>query len=299
MSIDWIWSREDRAVFQPAIGDQLVSVDLNRLQIRNPWVADSALMGKMHSSALFAGLAIAICIFVQDFNEGLQVDYALLLVVFLSLGWVALMLILRVRMIKSISDFVFDSADRKVYCREFGRVISGDWDSVVGGHQSEMEFTGRAVIVVHSLILRMRAESVKPGGVESKPVSMFVSIESNEPTEPFVLYVGQIWEFIQIFMEEGPEKLPQPAESNWWNSPNVRICLTPAEAFRHYVPWRTGEPNEMQGKSNWLLPLWLVFFPYNMFCALCWYAVCRVLKVQGMPPPVHVESECRESSLQA
>lgn len=92
--------------------------------------------------------------------------------------------------------------------------------------------------------------------------------------------------------------MPAPGESNWWNRPNVRICLTPAEALRHYVPWRTGEPNEMQGKSNWLLPLWLVFFPYNMFCALCWYAVCRILKVRGMPPPMHVMgSEYRERVL--
>lgn len=286
MSIDWIWSCKDSAGVQPAIGDQLVSVDNNHLRIRNPWVADCALMGKMHSSAFFCGLAIAICIFVDDYNDGVRFDYALLVASIVLLAWVCLMLMLRVRMIKNISDVVFDRDSGRVSCIEYGRVISGDWGSVAGGHQSEWEFTGRSVILLHSLMLRMRAESVKPGGVESKPVSLFVSIESNEPTEPFVLYLAQVWEFIRIFMDEGPGKLPDPGESSWWNSPNVRIYLTPAQALRHYVPWRTGEPNEMQGKSNWLLPLWLVFFPYNMFCALCWYAVCRMFKVQGMPPPV-------------
>lgn len=296
MSIDWMWSRKDSAGVQPAIRDQLVSVDRKQLRIRSPWVADSALMGKMHSSALIGGMIIAICIFVDDFYDDARFDYALLVLSIVLLLWVSLMLMLRVRMIKTISDVVFDRDRRRVCCTEYGRVISGDWNSVVGGHQSEWEFTGRAVIVLHSLMLRMQAESVKVGGDESKPVSMFVSIESNEPTEPTVLYVGQIWEFIRIFMEEGSDKLPEPGESSWWNSPNVRIFLTPAEALRHYVPWRTGEPNERQGKSNWLLPQWFVLFPYNMFCALCWYAVCRVLKVRGMPPPVHMGFENRDSS---
>lgn len=86
-------------------------------------------------------------------------------------------------------------------------------------------------------------------------------------------------------MDEGPDRLPKPAGSNWWFSPYHRICLTPTEAWRHYVPWRTGESGEMQGKKYWLLPLWLVFFPYNMLSALCWYLVCRVFDVRSAPPP--------------
>lgn len=48
---------------------------------------------------------------------------------------------------------------------------------------------------------------------------------------------------------------------------------------------RTGEPGELQGKKKWLLPMWFVLFPYNMFAALCWCAVCRVFNVRGAPPP--------------
>ncbi|MCG8296635.1 hypothetical protein MID08_27720, partial [Pseudomonas entomophila] len=57
------------------------------------------------------------------------------------------------------------------------------------------------------------------------------------------------------------------------------------EAWRHYAPWRTGEPGEMQGKKNWQLPFWAVLFPYNFGLALCWYGVCQLFNVRAAPPP--------------
>ncbi|CAB3885549.1 hypothetical protein LMG26691_03714 [Achromobacter animicus] len=286
MAIDWIWSSKDSAGVLPAIGDQLVSMDRGVLRIRNPWIADSAMMGKLHASAVIGGGLAAACYFMAAALGYAWFSYGLLITVASVWVFMVLVLVMRVRMIKNLSDFVFDRSSGKVYYRQRGQVISGDWRSATAGHQSEVEFTGRAVVVVHSLIIRMQAETTSVGSAETKPVSLFVSIESNAPTEPFEIYVAQIWEFVRIFMDKGPDELPEPGESSWWNSPNVRICLTPAEALRHYLPWRTGEPNEMQGKSNWLLPLWFVFFPYNMFCALCWYSACQMLKVQGLPPPV-------------
>ncbi len=287
MAIDWIWLSKDSAGELPAIGDQLVSMDRGFLRIRNPWIADSAMMGKLHASAVIGCGVAAACYFMAAALGYAWFSYGLLITVASVWIFMLLVLVMRVRMIKNSSDFVFDRSSKKVYYRQRGQIISGDWSSATAGHQSEVEFTGRAVVVVHSLIIRMQAESTSIGNAVTKPVSLFVSIESNEPTEPFEIYVAQVWEFVRIFMDKGPDELPEPGKSSWWNSPNVRICLTPAEALCHYLPWRTGEPNEMQGKSNWLLPLWLVFFPYNMFCALCWYVVCRVMKVQGMPPPMH------------
>jgi len=295
MSINWIWSSKDSAGVEPRIGEQLVSIDNARLRMRNPWVANSAQMGKIYASVLIGGTAAATLFFLSEVYGKPRLDYGFLISVALVIAFISLMLGVSVRVIKNESDFLFDRSTKRVFYRGRGRVIAGDWDSTVGGQQSKVEFTGKSVVVMHSLLLRMQAESSSLDGVTSLPVSLFVSIESNAPTEPFEIYIAQVWEFIRIFMDEGPDKLPEPGESSWWNSPNLRICLTPAQALRHYVPWRTGEPNEMQGKSNWLLPLWLISFPYNMFCALCWYAVCRVLKVRGMPPPVHVMgSEYRE-----
>lgn len=287
MSINWIWSSNDTAGVTPMIGDQLVETDDTRLRIRNPWVASSAATGKVYASVLVGGTGAATCFFLAEIYGKPKFDYAFLISMASLAVFVSFMLAISLRIIKNESDFIFDRSAKQVYYRERRRLVAGNWRSAVAGQQSKVEFTGRAVVVMHSLILRMQAESVSHCGTKSSPVSLFVSVESNAPTEASEMYVGQVWEFIRIFMDEGPGKLPEPGESNWWNRPNVRIFLTPAEALRHYVPWRTGEPNELQGKSNWLLPLWLVFFPYNMFCALCWYAVCRVMKVQGMPPPMH------------
>lgn len=286
MLSDWIWSSKDSAGALPAIRDQLVSIDGAYLQIRNSDISDSAFMGRMHAFTLVGGAAAAAWFFIAEIYAGVEFDYALLISVVTMLAFVSMMLALRIWIIRSRSNYVFDRSTRKVYYEERGHVVVGDWNSAVGGHQSKREFTGRAVVVTQSLVLKMAAESVKRGGAVSEPLQLIFSIESNEPTEPHVLYVAQIWEFIRQFMDGGPDTLPKPAESNWWHTPHHRICLAPSEAFRHYVPWRTGESNEMQGKKNWLLPLWLVAFPFNMFSALCWYGVCRLLKVRSMPPPL-------------
>ncbi|NWL04340.1 hypothetical protein DM807_00250, partial [Pseudomonas hunanensis] len=74
-------------------------------------------------------------------------------------------------------------------------------------------------------------------------------------------------------------------EPNWWHKPLHAICLTPAQAWQHYAPWRTGEPGEMQGKKNWQLPFWAVLFPYNLTVAICWYGICRLFNVRAAPPP--------------
>ena len=111
-------------------------------------------------------------------------------------------------------------------------------------------------------------------------------VDSNAPTEPGVKHVAEVWEYLRHFMAHGPDKLPPPGEPNWWHKPLHAICLTPAEAWQHYAPWRTGELGEMQGKKNWQLPFWAVLFPYNLTVAICWYGICRLFNVRIASPPL-------------
>lgn len=286
MATDWIWSSKDGAGVRPAIGDQLVSIDNAYLRIRNPWTVESASSGKQYAAGLVAALIGLTTYLLSALARQAMFDYVLTLCIFLIAIFFFLMLALSVSFIKTRSDIIFSRLDKRVSYSYRRRVISGAWNSAVGGMVSKSEFTGAGVIVTHSLIIKIPVESVKPEMKGKKPESLFVSTESNQPTDPRVLYVAQVWEFIRLFMDEGPDKLPKPAESNWWLAPDYRLYLTPAEAWRRYVPWRNGQPNEAQGKNNWLLPLWLLLFPYNMFCALCWYAACRALKVQAAQPPI-------------
>lgn len=286
MATDWIWSSKDSVGVLPEIGGQLVSIDNTYLRIRNPWAVESASAGKLYAAGLVATISAFICYLLAVSAGHAIFSYAVVLFLFLIALFFSLMLALSVCSIKTRSDIIFSRFDRRVSYSDCGRVISGAWNSAVGGMLSKSEFTGTGVIARHSLVIKIPVESGKPGMTEKGPESLFVSTESNEPTEPDVLYVAQVWEFIRLFMDEGPNKLPKPAESDRWLAPEHRICLTPAEAWRRYVPWRKDHPNETQGRNNWLLPLWLWLLPYNMFCALCWYAACSILNVRAAQPPI-------------
>ncbi|KMU97256.1 hypothetical protein AC138_04355 [Pseudomonas putida] len=154
-----------------------------------------------------------------------------------------------------------------------------DWNNTGGGIFKRTEFGGSYFTTSYALAFAPRRED---GSLHQKDC---LWVDSNEPTEPGVKHVAEVWEYLRHFMDHGPDKLPPPGEPNWWHKPLHAICLTPAEAWRHYAPWRTGEPGEMQGKKNWQLPFWAVLFPYNLTVALCWYCVCKLFNVRAAPPP--------------
>ena len=185
----------------------------------------------------------------------------------------------RIFYIKRLSHFYFNRKTRKVYYQRNKTLISFDWARTEGGVFARTEFGGRSFSTNYALAFGPKPEE----GKEKERITLWV--DSNEPTEPNTNHVAEVWEYIRQFMAEGPARLPPPGEPNWLYIPLHRICLSPAEAWRHYAPWRTGEPGEMQGKKNWMLPFWLVLFPYNLFSALCWCVVCRLFNVRTAEPP--------------
>jgi hypothetical protein len=93
-------------------------------------------------------------------------------------------------------------------------------------------------------------------------------------------------------MAHGPDDLPIPTEPNWWMLPLHNVVLTPREAWRHFVPWRTGELGEQQGKKNWLLPVWAVLFPLTMSVSVYWWVLCCIVGIRpSLPPPEALEGE--------
>ena len=199
-----------------------------------------------------------------------------------TLGFILLALVLsgyRIFCIKRLSNFYFNRRLKRVYYRRNKTLIEFDWAQTQGGVFARTEFGGRSFTTSYAL-----AFGPRPAADQEKD-RIVLWVDSNISGDPDPRYVAQVWEYIRQFMEEGPDRLPAPGEPNWWYAPLHRICMTPAEAWRHYAPWRTGEPGELQGKKNWLLPMWFVLFPYNMFAALSWYAVGRVFNVRGAPPP--------------
>ncbi|MDN7632324.1 DUF6708 domain-containing protein [Burkholderia cepacia] len=285
MAMTWRFSRQTRIGVAPAIRDQLVSVDRDDLCLRNAWVADSVFMGRMYT----VGNAIMFVFLVYMFFKlplnssqlpGFDlliwtyiVGSAVFLSFFVALTWY------RVFFIKRLSNFYFNRKTRKVYYQRNKTLIAFDWARTEGAEFVRNEFGGRSFSTNFALAFGPRPA---PGDEQDRTV---LWVDSNAPNDPDPRYIAEVWEYICQFMEKGPDHLPPPGEPNWWYVPLHRICLTPAEAWRHYAPWRSGEPGEWQGKKNWLIPMWLILFPYNLFSALCWYVVCRVFNVCSAPPP--------------
>ena len=209
----------------------------------------------------------------HTFDPILTIGFALTPFIFLPF------LIYRIFLIKGLSNIYFNRSTRKIYYQRMKTVLVFDWNNMGGGIFKRVEFGGSSFSTSYTLAFAPRRAD---GSLHQKDC---LWVDSNEPTEPGVRHVAEVWEYLRHFMNHGPDKLPPPGEPNWWHKPLHAICLTPAEAWQHYAPWRTGEPGEMQGKKNWQLPFWAVLFPYNLTVAICWYGICRLFNVRGASPP--------------
>jgi len=281
MTTIWIFNSTSDSGHKPAIGGQLLKACKNNLCLRNPWITDSVFMGKLYCASI---LLVMIGIYPSSFFSSdawnphtfdpiLTIGFAFTPFIFLPF------LIYRIFLIKGLSNIYLNRSTRKIYYQRLNRVLVFDWDSMGGGIFKRVEFGGSSFSTSYALAFAPRRED---GSLHQKDC---LWVDSNEPTEPGVRHVAEVWEYLRHFMNHGPDKLPPPGEPNWWHKPLHAICLTPAEAWRHYAPWRTGEPGEMQGKKNWQLPFWAVLFPYNLTVAICWYFICKLFNVRAAPPP--------------
>ena len=280
MATIWLFNSTSCSGYKPAISGQLLSVSENTLCLRNPWVSDSIFMGKLYCAMTIASVFIFYFILLSNDNwkdyaraPTLMIGMALSPFIFLPF------LFYRVWLIKGLSSVCFNRSTKRIYYQRFRKVFIFEWHNTGGGLFKRTEFGGSSFTTSYALAFAPRR---KDGSLHQKDC---LWTDSNEPTESGIKHVAEVWEYLRHFMNHGPAKLPPPGEPNWWHRPLHAICLTPAEAWRHYAPWRTGEPGEMQGKKNWQLPFWAVLFPYNLGLALCWYGVCRLFNVRAAPPP--------------
>ena len=279
MSVDWIFESNASSGFPSRISSQFAGIDKSCLYLRNPWVTDSVFMGKIYT-AMTAFIAAVNCTLLYTTLENSPINtYLIAALALLPPLTFSPFLFYRIFLIKRLSTFYFNRTTKKIYYQRIGRLLVFDWKNTKGGLFRRTEFGGSSFATAYALAFALpRAD----GTLHQKDC---LWIDSNEPTEPNIQYVAEVWEYLRHFMDHGLDNLPPPSEPNWWHRPLHAICLTPAEAWRHYAPWRTGEPGEMQGKKNWQLPFWAVLFPYNLTVALCWYVICRLFNVKAAPPP--------------
>ena len=279
MATLWIFNSTSDSGHKPAIGGQLASLSENTLCLRNPWVTDSVFMGKLYCAitviSLIGFYPQILPIILDLYNESIALMIIFLIFPFAFTPFLAY----RIFFIKGLSTICLNRSTQKIYYQRLSKVFVFEWSNTGGGLFKRTESGGSSFSTSYALAFAPRRAD---GSLHQKDC---LWVDSNEPTEPDVKHVAEVWEYLRHFMAHGPDKLPPPGEPNWWHKPLHAICLTPAEAWRHYAPWRTGEPGEMQGKKNWQLPFWAVLFPYNLTVAICWYFICKLFNVCAAPPP--------------
>lgn len=279
MATFWIFNSLSDSGHNPAIRGQLANISDNTLCLRNPWVTDSVLMGKLYCAMTITLLMGTYPYLYPSFLDIYNEDIILLILFLITPFVFTPFLAYRIFFIKGLSTICLNRSTQKIYYQRLSKVFVFEWSNTGGGLFKRTENGGSSFSTSYALAFAPRRAD---GSLHQKDC---LWVDSNEPTESDVRHVAEVWEYLRHFMAHGPDKLPPPGEPNWWHKPLHAICLTPAEAWRHYAPWRTGEPGEMQGKKNWQLPFWAVLFPYNLTVAICWYFICKLFNVRAAPPP--------------
>ena len=291
MSVTWIFAPLVRSPHVPAIHGQLEHLSKSMLILRNPWIRDSVLDAKFFC----AWLLLLMIFFYPTVFSNIASDYdALDTLLFIGMLLAPLtftpFLAIRIWVIKNVSSLYFNRDTQKIYFQRGRKLRTLDWNLTAGGILGIPARMNGSAFYNYALALAM------PRADGSLPKNDCIWIESNQPTESSIIHVAEVWEYIRQFMAHGPDQLPPAREPNWWYVPLDAICLTPAQAWRHYAPWRTGERGEMQGKKCWQLPFWAVLFPYNLSVAVFWYAICRMFNIKAAPAPPEAFETAPESN---
>ncbi|RYY86905.1 MAG: hypothetical protein EOO15_13265 [Chitinophagaceae bacterium] len=292
MPIAWLFNAETSTDTAPRISGQLLSLSSEILVLRNPWVTDSIFMGKLYTAVIITTVFFTYpYLYETDVNYDLEGAYLFAGLLISTPFIFAPFLAYRVYLIRSFSKIYFNRITRKIYYRKLQTTFTLDWSSVEGGLFQRTEFGGSSFTTSYALAFSPRSEDDLGNRKD------YLWVDSNEPNDPSVKHVAEVWEYLRHFMDHGPETLPVPTEPDWWHRPIHQVALPPVEAWRHYAPWRTGEAGEMQGKRNWQLPFWAILFPYNLTVALCWYYLCQLFDIREAPAPAgaFVKAPCQTS----
>lgn len=176
----------------------------------------------------------------------------------------------------------FNRHTRKVYFQHRGKLYTSNWDGI------------RAYLNVQPGVVygggRVRDPQVNIEFEDEKGKSGTVFLMATRPlTMPEREAAASLWEYIRLYMEEGPEVLPEPQVPPRYDSL--------AEMRRDLTPF----PLPSNARRSWLADL-LLFFPFR----LLWFAITYPteiiyrfiadrIKVVPLLPEMEKAGQCNES----
>jgi hypothetical protein len=113
-------------------------------------------------------------------------------------------LIYRIYFIKRLSSFCFNRATQKIYYQRLSKVLVFEWSNTGGGIFKRTEYGGSSFSTSYALAFAPRRED---GSLHQKDC---LWVDSNEPTEPGVKHVAEVWEYSATSWTTARTNSPRP-----------------------------------------------------------------------------------------
>lgn len=244
------------------IGNQLISISDNCLEIQTATLAFESIMGRFW----FQAMLFTAIYFSSGFSHSFVLVLIPIIIIMLFIGGKAII------NIKENSNIVFNRSTRMVHAHHKGKDLSTQWSPLLWDSQININNVAKIYFIF-------------PHRNEDNTVSVdYVELSNDQRS---VLH--GVTTFINAFMQQGHEGLRVPKSYEWSRVFSTKVTLSPSEIWQHYAPWpfrrRYCDRVEMNTKIIFW-PVWtFLLFPLLSLFALSWWLMCKVFKVSPAAVP--------------
>ncbi|TBL94484.1 hypothetical protein [Hafnia alvei] len=254
------------------IGNQLVSISDNCLEIQTAKLAFSSTLGHFWSQAILLSI----------FYIGVKMSSSYIPILLLLIPIDIVILYNAMLNIKKNSNIVFNRATQMAYVHLDGKDYSSPWSSLLW--TSTININGMTKI--YFTLLHKHPDNTQ-------------SIHHVELSNDNRSVMHGLTTFINVFMQQGRKELVIPKFYEWRSVFSTKVTLSPSEIWQHYAPWpfrrRYCDSVEMNMKIIFW-PIWtFLLFPLLTLFALSWWLICKVFKITPASVPLDARQEdCSE-----
>ncbi len=295
--------RTRNTTHDPIIQDQLVSIGDSCLDLRAYPAWDAIMMGWAGCFVFIILSPINFPMFFEAFS--LEINNSgniigLLFTIIAPFFWIAMTLgfsYFQIRHISKYSNIRFNRHTGKVYATVHGQRCEADWQNINAEISSRLAGGGTVVGYNTTLNIHMYEIDQPPKYPKLKLRGI---IQPSIVTGGFHDGAICVWEFICIYMEEGPSEKLMFVKPEGYLKTARKISLPPKENFWHYFPWPiTTAADDFGWKviKRILWPAKIIIFPVAVASQFLWHIMYTTFKGQFPPLPEESEQGCDKNRL--